>query len=64
VEMKTDPRSPGPHRRVMMLDPTDVDLRHAARRSAQLEAAAPLPSANRATRRKYARKVAKRRAGR
>jgi hypothetical protein len=64
VEMRTDPRSPGPHRRVMMLDPSDVDLRHAARRTAALDPGTPLPSANRATRRKYARKVAKRRAGR
>jgi hypothetical protein len=64
MKMKIDPASPGPHRRVMMIDPTADDLRHAGRRAARLAPGAPLPTTNRATRRRYARAVAKRRADR
>lgn len=50
MKLVTDPRS-GPHRRVCLFNPSDFDLRCAAKRAATL-GPGPLPAPSRAVRRK------------
>lgn len=56
MKMRTDPRSPIMSG-VYLLSPTDVDMKHAAKRAAHVDRAA-LPHPNRRLRRKLARKMA------
>lgn len=53
MELHTDPRSPI-MRGLYLIDPTDVDLRHAQKRAVGVKA---LPASNRAARRRLARHV-------